>query len=638
MGWFIAQSLAFIIIAALIGLAIGIWIGWVVWGRRARGKHTAEKAEAAVGSAGASSAATTASGDEASADAGAVAAEDEADAAEAAEAEKADAVPALAAATAGAAAATAANSAEDDGAKAGAKAGVEAGAEPAAGMDVAVPVADEAADEDAAGAGADAADEAGDTDSADAKQDDAKQGAEDEVTAAESDVVAEAEAVAREAAEAAAAQAATRVEAARTEADSAATPETPAEPAATPDDLQRLEGVGPKIAAALKAAGYTTYAKIAGATEAELREAVAGQGIKFAPAAASWADQAQYLVDNDAKGLEEYQDYLVGGQERRAKFNENVDYTDVDEIEGAEAKAAALAEDEAAAAAAVVEPEPTPEPEPEPQDLQRIEGIGPKIETALQAVGYTTYAKVAAASEDDLRAALTASGITFAPAATTWADQAQYLVDGDEDGLKEYQDYLIGGQERRAKFNENVDYADVDEIQGAEAKAAALAEDEAEAAAAPEAPAEPAPEPEPEPEPEPQDLQRIEGIGPKIETTLHAAGFATYAKIAAASEDELRAALATGGIKFAPAAASWADQAQYLADGDETGLQEYQDYLIGGQDRAAKFRKDVDYTDVDEVEGTAAKAEAIAEDEEKAEAAESESAEDDEPTQSEVKA
>ncbi|MFI8522864.1 helix-hairpin-helix domain-containing protein [Promicromonospora sukumoe] len=637
MGWFIAQSLAFIIIAALIGLAIGIWIGWVVWGRRARGKHTAEKAEAAARSAGASSAATEASGDEASADAGTAAveadavgtAEAESVEAEPAEAEKSDAeaVPALAAATAG----TAAAAAESDAAKADAESVAGAGADEA----------DEAADGDS-GAGADATDAAGDTEAADAKQDATKeQGAEDEVTSAESDVVAEAEAVAREAAEAAAAQAAARLEAGG-DAETAVQPEA----AEVADDLQRLEGVGPKIAAALKAAGYTTYAKIAGATEAELREAVAGQGIKFAPAAASWADQAQYLVDNDAKGLEEYQDYLVGGQERRAKFNENVDYTDVDEIEGAEAKAAALAEDEAAAAAAV-EPEPTPEPEP--QDLQRIEGIGPKIEAALQAAGYTTYAKVAAASEDDLRAALTAGGITFAPAATTWADQAQYLVDGDEDGLKEYQDYLIGGQERRAKFNENVDYTDVDEIEGAAAKAAALAQDEAEAAAAPVVEPEPEPEPAPEPEPEPQDLQRIEGIGPKIESTLHAAGFATYAKIAAASEDELRAALATGGITFAPAAASWADQAQYLADGDETGLQEFQDYLIGGQDRAAKFRKDVDYTDVDEVEGTAAKAEAIAEDEAKAEAAEAdesseaesagaEKSEDDEPTQSEVKA
>ena len=454
-------------------------------------------------------------------------------------------------------------------------------AETAVGTDTVLPVADSASD----------ADSDADPDADESKADAGTGDGEAEVEAAESDVVAEAEAVARKAAEADAA------------AKAAAAADAPEAATETPDNLRIIEGIGPKIASALVAAGYPTYAKIAAATEDELREAVAGQGIKFAPSASSWADQAQYLVDSDADGLEEYQDYLVGGQERRAQFNEKVDYADVDEIAGADAKAEALAEDEAEAAAA----EATPEPEPEPQDLQRIEGIGPKIEAALKSAGYPTYAKVAAASETELREALTSAGITFAPAATSWADQAQYLVDGDEDGLREYQDYLIGGQDRASKFKENVDYADVDEIAGADAKAEALAEDEAEAAAA-----------EATPEPEPQDLQRIEGIGPKIETTLKSAGYTTYAKVAAASETELREALATGGITFAPAATSWAEQAQFLAEGDEDGLQEFQDYLIGGQDRRSKFSENVDYTDVDEIADADAKAAALAADEAKA--------------------
>jgi predicted flap endonuclease-1-like 5' DNA nuclease len=393
-GWFIAQSLTFIIIAALIGLATGIWTGWLVWGRRAKGKHTAERTEAAARATAAETAPEPAT--EATADAGA---------------EKSDAEPVPALVAAAAASDSAADTATSE----------TPDADAAAGDDTVLPV--------------------------------------------ESDVVAEAEAVARKAAEADAAPA--------VDAPADAAPETP-------DDLRRIEGIGPKIASALVAAGYPTYAKIAAATEDELREAVAGQGIKFAPSASSWADQAQYLVDSDADGLEEYQDYLVGGQERRAKFDEKVDYADVDEIAGAEAKAAALAEDEADAAAAA---EPEPEPEPEPQDLQRIEGIGPKIESVLKSAGYTTYAKVAAAPEAEIREALATGGIKFAPAAASWAEQAQLLADGDEEGLQEYQDYLVGGQERRAKFKENVDYTDVDEIVGAKAKAEALAEDEAKAAA-----------------------------------------------------------------------------------------------------------------------------------------------------------
>jgi predicted flap endonuclease-1-like 5' DNA nuclease len=430
-GWFIAQSLAFIIIAALIGLAIGIWIGWLVWGRRAKGKHVAEKAEAAARTA---AVAEPVSGAEAESAAGS-----ESDAG----AETAEPAPALAVASTGTAA----------------EAGVETPeAEPAAGTGTVLPVADSATGSDDESA----ADGAGT--------------GEAEVEAAGSDVVAEAEAVARKAAEAEAAAEAAAV----VPADEAADSPTDEAAATEPDDLQRIEGIGPKIASALVAAGYPTYASIAASNEEELRQAVAGQGIKFAPAAASWADQAQYLVDSDAKGLDEYQDYLVGGQERRAKFSEKVDYADVDEIAGADAKAAAIAQDEAEAAVVAAA---EPEPEPEPQDLQRIEGIGPKIEAALKAAGYTTYAKVAAASEAELREATASGGIKFAPAAANWANQAQYLADGDEDGLQEFQDYLVGGQDRAAKFKKDVDYADVDEIADADAKAEAIAEDEAEAAA-----------------------------------------------------------------------------------------------------------------------------------------------------------
>ncbi|MDR7384613.1 helix-hairpin-helix domain-containing protein [Promicromonospora iranensis] len=416
MGWFIAQSLAFIIIAALIGLAIGIWIGWLVWGRRATDKHSAETAEAASTAA----VAVPASGAEA----------DSAEA-EAAEVDSAEAVT------------------EEDEEE-------RAGAEPAPTLAVA-----------STDAGAKAGAETPDASSAGTGEAEATP---DGLT--EADVVAEAEAVARRAAEASAA----------VQADAGATEAEAGEGATLQaDDLQRIEGIGPKIASALVAAGYPTYASIAAANEDELRKAVASQGIRFAPSAASWADQAQYLVDSDPKGLDEYQDYLVGGQERRAKFHENVDYADVDEITDADVRAKALAEDEQAAAAAAAA---EPEPEPEPQDLRRIEGIGPKIEATLQAAGYTTYAKIAGASEAELRAALATGGIKFAPAAASWADQARYLVDGDEDGFQEFQDYLVGGQDRAAKFRKDVDYADVDEIEGASAKASAIAADEAKVAAA----------------------------------------------------------------------------------------------------------------------------------------------------------
>jgi hypothetical protein len=81
-----------------------------------------------------------------------------------------------------------------------------------------------------------------------------------------------------------------------------------------------------------------------------------------------------------------------------------------------------------------------------PDDLKIIEGVGPRMEAALIAAGIDTYAKLANASESDLRAAVEAAGMSFAPSIPTWARQAQYLVDGDMDGFQAYIDELTAGR------------------------------------------------------------------------------------------------------------------------------------------------------------------------------------------------
>lgn len=79
-------------------------------------------------------------------------------------------------------------------------------------------------------------------------------------------------------------------------------------------------------------------------------------------------------------------------------------------------------------------------------------------------------------------------------------------------------------------------------------------------------------------------LQRIEGIGPKMEAALTAAGMGTYAAVAAADNAALRKAIEDGGLNFAPALLTWAQQAQLLADGDEEGLADLQRRLVAGRD------------------------------------------------------
>jgi large subunit ribosomal protein L27 len=80
-------------------------------------------------------------------------------------------------------------------------------------------------------------------------------------------------------------------------------------------------------------------------------------------------------------------------------------------------------------------------------DLTIIEGIGPKMAAALVAAGIDTFAKLADSSEDELRAAVEAAGMNFAPSIPTWAKQAKFAADGDLEGMKAYQDKLVGGRE-----------------------------------------------------------------------------------------------------------------------------------------------------------------------------------------------
>jgi F-type H+-transporting ATPase subunit gamma len=83
----------------------------------------------------------------------------------------------------------------------------------------------------------------------------------------------------------------------------------------------------------------------------------------------------------------------------------------------------------------------------EGDDLTKIEGIGPKIATALHAVGITTFAQLSQATEDELHEAIEKAGMRLAPSIPTWAKQAKLAADGAWDELQAYQDKLVGGRE-----------------------------------------------------------------------------------------------------------------------------------------------------------------------------------------------
>ncbi len=99
------------------------------------------------------------------------------------------------------------------------------------------------------------------------------------------------------------------------EATDPAAADTPTEAAVEPDDLTRVEGIGPKIAQALRDAGLDTYRSVADADDDALRAALTTAGMRFAPSLPTWARQARLLADGDEAGFVELTARLSGGRE-----------------------------------------------------------------------------------------------------------------------------------------------------------------------------------------------------------------------------------------------------------------------------------------------------------------------------------
>ncbi len=81
------------------------------------------------------------------------------------------------------------------------------------------------------------------------------------------------------------------------------------------------------------------------------------------------------------------------------------------------------------------------------------------------------------------------------------------------------------------------------------------------------------------------DLKVVEGIGPKIESLLHAAGITSMRGLAIAETDTIKKVLDDAGPRFRMHnPKTWSTQAELIADEKWDELKEYQDFLNGGRD------------------------------------------------------
>jgi predicted flap endonuclease-1-like 5' DNA nuclease len=81
------------------------------------------------------------------------------------------------------------------------------------------------------------------------------------------------------------------------------------------DDLEVIEGIGPKIASVLRQAGITTFAQLAKEEPGNLKLILEKAGIRLADPA-SWPEQAKLAAEEDREGLKALQDRLKGGREK----------------------------------------------------------------------------------------------------------------------------------------------------------------------------------------------------------------------------------------------------------------------------------------------------------------------------------
>lgn len=87
------------------------------------------------------------------------------------------------------------------------------------------------------------------------------------------------------------------------------------EAAASVDDLEKIEGIGPKVSEKLHAAGITTFSALAATPVAKLKEILHNAGSHFAMMdPTTWPEQSALAAKGDWAALDKLEDELKGGR------------------------------------------------------------------------------------------------------------------------------------------------------------------------------------------------------------------------------------------------------------------------------------------------------------------------------------
>ncbi len=179
------------------------------------------------------------------------------------------------------------------------------------------------------------------------------------------------------------------------------------------DNLQIIEGIGPKMESVLHENGITSWAVLGGKTGAEVKSILDKYGDKYRIIdPTEWPIQGKLAADANWDGLIAHQ-----------------------KSDGSDSKA-----EKVMVKMGILK-------QWSKDDLKMVEGVGPKIEGLLHAAGIKTWKELAETSITKIQGVLDAAGDRYKLAdPSTWPKQAELADAGKWDDLEEYQDFLQGGK------------------------------------------------------------------------------------------------------------------------------------------------------------------------------------------------
>ena len=320
------------------------------------------------------------------------------------------------------------------------------------------------------------------------------------------------------------------------------------------DDLKKIEGIGPKIEEILNNENILTYKNLRKSDRDTLKGYLDKAGSRFDNhEPETWPLQAGMAERGEWEELKIYQEFM---NDDTALFADSDSELNANAIKGSSIKSPSMLLDNV---------KKSTEHANKADDLKKVDGIGPKIQSILNKKNINTYKDLSKSNRDTLKSYLDEAGNQYKQhEPETWPHQASLADKGEWQALGEYQDEMHQEYktsietEKARKTNESTSLhiRDVSSSKPVNDKTSKV-----------------------------DNLKKIEGIGPKIEELLHKAGILTFENLRDCSSSTIKDLLDAAGPQFRMHNPdTWPHQAKMAVNGEWDKLKEYQDFLMGGRE------------------------------------------------------